>query len=107
MLHDGTVEPLKRAGLPILLAWGEEDSAQPIEYARRFARDFPQARLVAVSGAGHIPMEDDPEMVGATLASSQRHDSNRPPESTKKFRLASGSKGKKSPCPVVHIGVGL
>ncbi len=62
------VEPLRRSGLPILLVWGEEDSAQPIEYARRFAREFPQARLVAVPGAGHIPMEDDPEMVGATLA---------------------------------------
>ncbi len=62
------VEPLRRSGLPILLVWGEEDSAQPIEYARRFAREFPQARLVAVPGAGHIPMEDNPEMVGATLA---------------------------------------
>jgi pimeloyl-ACP methyl ester carboxylesterase len=62
------VEPLQRSGLPILLVWGEEDSAQPIGYARRFAREFPQARLVAVPGAGHIPMEDDPEMVGATLA---------------------------------------
>jgi pimeloyl-ACP methyl ester carboxylesterase len=62
------VEPLRKSGLPILLVWGEEDSAQPIEYARRFARVFPQARLVAVPGAGHIPMEDDPEMVGATLA---------------------------------------
>lgn len=62
------VEPLRRSGLPILLVWGEEDSAQPIEYARRFAREFPQARLVAVPGAGHIPMEDDPEMVGATPA---------------------------------------
>jgi len=62
------VEPLKRSGLPILLVWGEEDSAQPIDFARRFAREFPQARLVAVPGAGHIPMEDDPQMVGATLA---------------------------------------
>jgi pimeloyl-ACP methyl ester carboxylesterase len=62
------VEPLRRSGLPILLVWGEEDSAQPIGYARRFAQEFPQARLVAVPGAGHIPMEDNPEMVGATLA---------------------------------------
>lgn len=62
------VEPLQRLGLPILLVWGEEDSAQPIKYAHRFAREFPQARLVAVPRAGHIPMEDDPEMVGATLS---------------------------------------
>ena len=62
------VEPLRRSGSPILLVWGEEDSAQPIGYARRFAREFPQAHLVAVPGAGYIPMEDDPETVGATLA---------------------------------------
>jgi pimeloyl-ACP methyl ester carboxylesterase len=62
------VEPLQRSGLPILLLWGEEDSAQPIDYAHRFAREFPQARLVAVPGAGHIPMEDDPQMVGDALA---------------------------------------
>ena len=62
------VEPLRRSGLPILLLWGEEDSAKPIDYARRFAGEFAQSRLVAVPGAGHIPMEDDPEMVGATLA---------------------------------------
>ena len=62
------VEPLRRLGLPTLLIWGEEDSAQPVDYARRFVREFPQARLVAVPAAGHIPMEDDPEMVGATLA---------------------------------------
>lgn len=62
------VEPLQRSGIPILLVWGEEDRAQPIEYAWRFAREFPQARLVAVPGASHIPMEDDLEAVGAALA---------------------------------------
>jgi pimeloyl-ACP methyl ester carboxylesterase len=62
------VQPLQRTGLPILLLWGEEDSAQLIDYARRFVQEFPQARLVAVPGAGHIPMEDDPQMVGDTLA---------------------------------------
>jgi pimeloyl-ACP methyl ester carboxylesterase len=62
------VEPLQRSGIPILLVWGEEDKSQPIEYARRFAREFHQAHLVAVPGASHIPMEDNPEMVGATLA---------------------------------------
>jgi pimeloyl-ACP methyl ester carboxylesterase len=62
------VEPLQMSGIPILLVWGEEDSAQPIEYARRFARELPQAHLVAVPGASHIPMEDNVEMVGATLA---------------------------------------
>ena len=63
------VEPPKEMGLPTLLLWGEEDEFQPIDYARRFDREIPRTRLVAVPGARHIPMEDDPERIGAELAS--------------------------------------
>lgn len=62
------VKPLRTLGVPTLLLWGEEDESQPIRYARRFAREIPQAHLFAVPGARHIPMEDAPELVGATLA---------------------------------------
>lgn len=61
------VEPLKEMGLPTLLLWGEEDEFQPTDYARRFDSEIPRTRLVAVSGARHIPMEDDPEQVGRVL----------------------------------------
>jgi pimeloyl-ACP methyl ester carboxylesterase len=62
------VKPLREMSLPTLLLWGEEDEFQPIDCARRFVREMPRTRLVAVSGARHIPMEDDPERVGAELA---------------------------------------
>lgn len=62
------VEPLKEMGLPTLLLWGEEDEFQSIDYARRFERELPHARLVAVPGTRHIPMEDDPERTGSVLA---------------------------------------
>ncbi len=61
------VEPLKEMGLPTLLLWGDEDEFQPIDYARRFDREIPRTCLVTVSGARHIPMEDDPEQVGRAL----------------------------------------
>ncbi len=62
------VEPLKETGLSTLLLWGEEDEFQPISYAQRFEREMPRARLVAVPGARHIPMEDYPERTGDVLA---------------------------------------
>ncbi len=62
------VGPLEEMGLPTLLLWGEEDEFQPIDYARRFDREMPRTRLVVVSSARHIPMEDDPERVGTALA---------------------------------------
>ena len=62
------VEPLKELDLPTLLLWGEEDEFQPVGYARRLEREMPNARLVAVPGARHIPMEDDPGKVGEELA---------------------------------------
>ena len=62
------VEPLRELGLPTLLLWGEEDEFPPVGYAERFEREMPNARLVALPGARHIPMEDDPERVGAELA---------------------------------------
>jgi hypothetical protein len=39
----------------------------PSSMLRRFAQEFPQAGLEAVPRAGHIPMENNPEMVGASL----------------------------------------
>ena len=61
------VGSLRDMGLPTLLLWGEEDEFQPIDYARRFDREMPRTRLVAVPGAGHIPMEDAPERVENAL----------------------------------------
>ena len=62
------VEPLRESGLPTLLLWGEEDEFQPIEYARRFEEEVPQARLVTIPGARHIPTEDEPELIGSELS---------------------------------------
>lgn len=63
------VEPLRRAAVPTLLLWGEDDEFQPVTYAERYAAELPHARLERIAGAGHIPMENDPQAVAAALVS--------------------------------------
>jgi haloalkane dehalogenase len=41
-------------GVPTLLLWGAEDEFAPLAAARRFEREIPGSRLVAIEGAGHF-----------------------------------------------------
>lgn len=61
------VPELARLAPPILLVWGEDDEFQKLEYAERFVRELPTARLVRIPGARHIPTEDDPAAVADAL----------------------------------------
>jgi pimeloyl-ACP methyl ester carboxylesterase len=62
------MEDLRRSSVPKLLIWGEDDEFQPVTYAERFVREVPRCRLIRISHAGHIPMENDPEGVARALA---------------------------------------
>lgn len=44
---------------PVLLVWGEHDPLVPLTYARQMAQAMPQARLVVIPRAGHVPMWDN------------------------------------------------
>jgi pimeloyl-ACP methyl ester carboxylesterase len=46
---------------PVLLAWSKEDRVFPWRYAERLARDFPNARRVAIENAYSFVSEDQPE----------------------------------------------
>ncbi len=60
---NGEAEPLLRGiTLPTLIMWGEKDSWIPLELAHRFEQDISGARLITYEGAGHIPMEEIPEI---------------------------------------------
>jgi 3-oxoadipate enol-lactonase len=48
------------AGLPTLVMVGEADSLTPPDRARTIAQSIPGARLVTVSGAGHLPPLERP-----------------------------------------------
>ena len=52
---------LAELGVPTLLLWGAEDPFAPLAGARRFEREIPGARLVAIEGAGHFVIDEQPE----------------------------------------------
>lgn len=58
-------EPLlARIRLPVLLLWGDADRMVPVTNAQDYLRALPDARLVALPGIGHVPMEEAaPEVV--------------------------------------------
>ena len=45
---------------PTLLVWGARDGVVPIEEASIWLERMPDARLVVIQGAGHVPMVDSP-----------------------------------------------
>jgi pimeloyl-ACP methyl ester carboxylesterase len=45
---------LPRITVPTLLIWGERDARSPPGAARQFEHAIPDAKLVVISGAGHI-----------------------------------------------------
>lgn len=59
---------LRRNGTPKLLVWGEDDAFQKVEYAERFASEIPHTTLLRVPDAGHVPMENAPDLVARALA---------------------------------------
>jgi pimeloyl-ACP methyl ester carboxylesterase len=61
------LDSLRANRRPKLLIWGHDDQFQPISYARRFAAEMPETTLVSIPRAGHIPMENEPSKVAATL----------------------------------------
>ena len=59
---------LRASQTPKLLVWGEDDSFQLVEHAKRFAKEIPNTQLVRIPKAGHIPMENDAVAVARALA---------------------------------------
>lgn len=53
--------------VPTLVIWGEKDRVLPMSHGRRLQRDLPNARLVILEGAGHLPHEEMPEKVNQLL----------------------------------------
>ena len=54
---------------PVLLFWGDKDSATPISDAHKMERLIPDAGLVVAQGAGHFAMLESPELWRASLKS--------------------------------------
>jgi pimeloyl-ACP methyl ester carboxylesterase len=50
---------LGELGVPALILWGAGDPYAPMSSARRFEREIPGARLVALEGAGHFVFDQE------------------------------------------------
>jgi pimeloyl-ACP methyl ester carboxylesterase len=60
-------ESLGTIAAPTLLVWGDRDRLVPFALAERWRNAIPDARLVVVEGAGHIPMVQSPSLVAEAV----------------------------------------
>ena len=58
---------MPRISAPVMLFWGDKDTATPISDAHRMAKLIPDAGLVVAEGAGHFAFLEQPELWHATL----------------------------------------
>jgi pimeloyl-ACP methyl ester carboxylesterase len=58
---------IPRIGVPALVIVGEHDRVTPPAAAVELAGELPDARLVVLEGAGHLPMLERPEALAAVL----------------------------------------
>jgi pimeloyl-ACP methyl ester carboxylesterase len=56
-----TDEELQAVRTPTLVLWGEEEAFFPVAHGERATRLIPDARLVLLPGAGHLPWMEGPE----------------------------------------------
>jgi pimeloyl-ACP methyl ester carboxylesterase len=52
---------------PTLILWGEHDRWVPLSTGEELARLIPSARLVAIRSAGHLPLEEQPDLCNREL----------------------------------------
>jgi pimeloyl-ACP methyl ester carboxylesterase len=57
---NGLLERLTELTLPVLVITGDDDQIVPTADSIRLAEELPNARLVVVSEAGHVPHEEKP-----------------------------------------------
>jgi pimeloyl-ACP methyl ester carboxylesterase len=58
---------LRRANVPALVVWGEQDRLVPIAHAHAYVHGLPDARLVIVPGAAHYPYLEQPEVFAEAI----------------------------------------
>lgn len=61
------VQRVGRHSRKVLLIWGKEDRTVPFKESEGLTRTIPNARLVAVESAGHLPQLEQPALVNAAM----------------------------------------
>jgi pimeloyl-ACP methyl ester carboxylesterase len=72
-----TIRPMQFQGgagisVPVTVAWGEKDRVLFPRQAVRAARQIPAARMIGLTGCGHVPTYDDPPQVARVLLEGAR-----------------------------------
>ena len=67
-LEAPTPETLRRARLPMLLAYGDRDPWVPLEQAVRLKRQLPDARLLIVPECGHVVEAERPSVFNPAMS---------------------------------------
>jgi pimeloyl-ACP methyl ester carboxylesterase len=57
----GLKKRIHRIKAPTLIVWGEKDGLIPPVYGTLFQKSIKGSKLVTISGAGHVPMVEQPE----------------------------------------------
>ena len=68
-VNEDLCEYMPRIKAPVLLFWGDKDTATPISDAHKMERLMPDAGLVVAQGAGHFAMLEQPELWRLSLTS--------------------------------------
>ncbi|MEY9877756.1 pimeloyl-ACP methyl ester carboxylesterase [Streptacidiphilus sp. MAP12-33] len=58
--------------VPVTIGWGTKDRLLLPRQADRARQRMPKARVVPLPGCGHVPMNDDPELVARTILDGSR-----------------------------------
>ena len=60
-------ERLGECRMPVLVAYGAEDVPDFVAIAHRLARELPDATLMKIDGAGHLPALEQPGVVASAI----------------------------------------
>ena len=64
----GPLRRIDRGGVPVVIAWPERDRLLPFEvFGAPFEKVVPGCQFVRLSGVGHGPFYDDPDLVAETI----------------------------------------
>ena len=69
LLAQDVTHELRDVRAPTLLVWGERDDLVPASLGEVFARELPDARLLVIPGARHVPMVERPREFEDALVS--------------------------------------
>jgi pimeloyl-ACP methyl ester carboxylesterase len=67
---------------PAQMLWGTRDYILPLSAVGRWTAKWPTLRVVPMAGLGHVPMQDDPELIVGHITAFTRASSQHPAQAS-------------------------